>query len=249
MNKSFFRKITFYLSAPRCINCGVGLCIDESALCNTCKGRLFEEMKRDCSLCHKPLTFCSCSPEYVSNHFVKRLSKVFRYKGKSEGDPASSLIYCLKSKGRADAVRLASDLIIEAVRNVHTDLSDTIVTSVPRKRSSISKYGHDHAMLLAKRIAKELSLEYKPLLKSKSKMEQKHLTLEERMKNIDLRPRREYDLRGKKILIVDDVVTTGATLGAAASVIRSLGCKDICGAALAIAYRDKDESQITEFNK
>lgn len=236
--RSFFRKITFYLSAPRCVCCGVGLSIRELALCEKCQRELFVGRERDCSRCAKPLSECSCAPEYLTNHFVKRLSKTYRYLPTNENKPLSALIFALKNTGRADVVELCAEIMAKAIANVFEKPTELIFTNVPRRRASILHFGHDHAELLSRRLAKHFSAEYKPLLKSLTKREQKKLSHEERLKNVVLCPRKDIDLKGKRIIVIDDVVTTGASLGTAASVIRSLGAKDIGGSALAIAYRD-----------
>ena len=47
------------------------------------------------------------------------------------------------------------------------------------------------------------------------------------------------DVKGRRILLVDDIVTTGASLGNSAALIRGLHPKEIVGVALSVAYRDK----------
>ena len=58
------------------------------------------------------------------------------------------------------------------------------------------------------------------------------------MKNADFVLRKSAEGLKGKVLIVDDVVTTGASMGTAAALIRSLGIKDIRGLTLAISYPD-----------
>ena len=58
------------------------------------------------------------------------------------------------------------------------------------------------------------------------------------MKNADFRIIRDIDLTGRQVIIVDDIITSGASVSVAASLIRSLDAKNITAACLAIAYRD-----------
>ena len=46
-------------------------------------------------------------------------------------------------------------------------------------------------------------------------------------------------LVGKKVIIVDDIVTTGASMAHCATLIRALGTKNIVGAEISIAYKDE----------
>ena len=238
--RNLFRKITFYISAPRCLCCGVGLSIEDLALCERCLRELYDFGERECAICKKPLYECSCVPKHLSSHFIKRLSKSFRYLGIREEYPLPSLIYSLKNKGRIDAVELAARLMEKSIRKVHERPEEFIFTFVPRRRATLFKVGHDHAALLSKRLSEIFGGTYMPTLKSRSKREQKTLSNEERMKNVVLSPIKDIDLTGKRILIVDDVVTTGASMGTAAAVIRSLGAKEIFGAVLAVAYKDTE---------
>ncbi len=224
---------------PKCVCCKRRLAVDELAFCAECNELFFREIDRDCGICTKKLSECSCAPEYLRNHFVKKLSKVYRYSGKNTRPILSSVIYSLKEHARRDTVKFAAELLTESIRNTQQLPGDVIITNVPRRPSAILKYGHDHSALIARAVAKNLGAEYKKILKSKTKTEQKQLTRLERMQNIKVEPIRDLDLSGKSILIIDDIVTSGASLATCASVIRSLGCKRISAAALAISYRDR----------
>ena len=76
------------------------------------------------------------------------------------------------------------------------------------------------------------------MLISNAKIEQKTLDQSQRLKNADFRIVKEIDLSGKEVIIVDDIITSGASIASAAALIRSLGCKNITAAVVAIAYKD-----------
>ena len=101
------------------------------------------------------------------------------------------------------------------------------------------KYGIDHAELLAKSLAKKLSAQYYQPIISKSKKAQKKTSGEERLKNAQFKLKvRAKSLSGKTVIIVDDIVTTGSSMGACAMLLRGLGAKKIIGATISIAYKD-----------
>ncbi len=226
------------LSVPRCICCKERLNINDTVYCSSCLDTFNKSLDRQCSFCFNKLSECSCVPEYLKTHFVKNLYKVFRYTGKDDNKAASSLIYSLKEHTRRDEVKFAAQLLYSSLKNADLP-KDTIVTNVPRRAAAILNYGYDHSRKIAECLAKMLGFEYKLLLKSKAKSEQKHLTREERLKNSRMVLKKDIDLTGRCVLIVDDIVTSGASVSAAACLIRGLGCKNICAASLGIAYRDK----------
>ena len=236
---SLIDKFFFYVSVPKCVCCQERLNINDLALCPKCYAEFEKILTRNCSVCSKVLSECLCCNEYLEKHFVKSLLKIFRYNQRDENFAANSVIYSLKRDNRKDVIDFCTSLLSRAIKhNLDTD-GETIVTNVPRRRSAIIKFGMDHSAVLAKSIAKDIGAQYQPLLKSKTKKAQKNLRGEERISNIDFQVRKSLDLKNKKVIIVDDVVTSGASMGNAAALIRSLGSKNIFGVALAIAFKDK----------
>lgn len=153
--------------------------------------------------------------------------------------PLNAPIYSLKRHHRQDVIEFCASEMAESVKNAFPKAKCYIITNVPRSNSSIIKYGYDHAEMLAKEVAKKVGAEYQKLLKSDVKMEQKKLHGESRMQNAKFSVIKDVDLSGKTVLIIDDIVTSGASMGEAAMLVRGLGAKRIMGAALGIAYKDK----------
>ncbi len=242
MIKSFFGKILFYLTVPKCICCGEKLNIEEKALCKTCFAEYEESKNTTCSVCFSKLSSCKCSNKYLKSHMMPKLLKIFRYKPSSDPNeriPSNQLIYVVKRVKRRDLVDLISDELITVINN-SINTKSFIISNVPRKRSRVLKYGFDHSEEIAKAISKKLGMKYVKILKSKSKRPQKKLHGNERIKNaeFDILKRKE-SLKGKRVLLIDDIVTTGASMGASAMLIRALGAKEVVGACLAISYRDE----------
>ena len=239
--KDFFEKTLFLLGAPRCVACRERLSLHERALCENCMPDYEFAKTRLCSACFKPLCSCACSNDYLERRFVHKLIKLFRYgKVGEEGEilPANELIYNIKRDKRTDILSFLSGELAESIRP-YIKRGDYVFTSVPRQRARVIKYGFDHSRAIAEATAKLLRIEYMPLLRSKSKKAQKKTHGEERIKNAVFAPLKDIDLRGKRVIIFDDVVTTGASMGASAMQIKALGAKEIIGVCIAIAFRDK----------
>ena len=240
--KEFLEEILFLVSVPTCVGCGERLDYKEKVYCNRCKPIYNEQKARTCSRCKNSLDSCSCATFYLEKHNVKSLTKLFRYFKEEDNLVANNLIYSLKHDYRADVIDYTACEIIGCLDRCGflKNTSNTVITNVPRRKSSIRKYGYDHTRLLAKRIAKQLEIEFVCPIVSLAKKEQKRAkSREERLKNVRFDYKKNVaDLSGKTVILVDDVVTTGASMGSVAMLLRGLGAKKIVGASLSIAYKD-----------
>ena len=242
MNKPLFRKILFFLSVPKCVCCGERLDIDDYALCKKCYEQYLNNKNRNCSRCNKVLSECFCSNFFLERHSVKNISKVYRYTPGKADTPESSLIYSLKQSYRWDVFEFLSNELIASLRN-NIDVSktdDCVITNVPRRRKAIIRHGYDHSAILAKRISKKLNIPYRNLLVHRAKKAQKELKGRERLLNakIDYRQQIKDSLGGKTVILVDDIVTSGASLGTSGILLRGLKAKKVIGACVGIAYKD-----------
>ncbi len=237
--KELYRRALFYLTVPKCVGCDTKLQIDDIALCKRCMRSHTLLKERNCSRCAKTLDKCDCSNEYLKKHKIKRLVKVFRYIPEEEGTPSNNLIYNLKRNNRADVLDFLSNELAKAINNSLVDSQKYIITNVPRRKSEIKRFGYDHAAVLAKAVASLLGAEYKLFLKSKAKKAQKKMSRDERKQNAKVEPVKKLDLHGKKIILLDDIVTSGASMATAADALKALGAKEIIGAAISIAFKDE----------
>ena len=182
---------------------------------------------------------CDCSTPFLKKHYMHKLIKVFRYVPE-ESNPANMLIYKLKRQNRSDVSDFLSEQLLRSIKLSIKSFDGIIITNVPRRRSSIKKYGMDHSAILAKKLAKALGCEYRAILYSKAKKAQKkNRSREERLKNAQfdyLKSAKRLD--GARVLLVDDIVTTGASIGSASDMLHKLGAKEIIGATLSVAYKD-----------
>ena len=235
----FFEKLLFYLSVPKCAFCGEILSIEDMGLCKACKVKYDDAKKKNCSVCSNPLPKCRCTNKYLESHFIHKHVKVFRYRS-GEETPENSLIYKLKRDNRRDIVKFLSEELSDAIKNSVKIDGNVIITSVPRRKSAKIKYGIDHAEMLGVSVAKILGCSYLKTLKSKAKRAQKKAeSPEKRIENANFSTVNDsLDLTGKTVILVDDIVTTGASMGACAFHLKSIGAKKIISASVATAYKD-----------
>jgi ComF family protein len=157
-------------------------------------------------------------------------------------EPVSSLLVRLKFNGDLSCLSSIAALVREAGAKRLPPEPDFILP-VPLHRSRLRWRGFNQAILLAEtcfpfwkdRIRVDL------LQRHKKTVPQLHLTGEERRSNLRgaFSVRRPEDINGRRILLVDDVLTTGSTLRECANVLKESGAADIFAFAVARAVQDK----------
>ena len=227
-----------YLTVPTCVHCGEKLEKDAAVFCADCHSRYRNARLRNCSRCSEILSRCSCANDYLDTHLVHRLIKIIRYISSVEDLPQNRLIFSLKRENRKDVAYPCGGELADAIRKSVENYKSFVLTYVPRRSRERRKYGVDQAEILAKTIGKILDIPVVTTLRSLSKKTQKKLNAENRKKNASFASLRGVDLSGKRILLVDDIVTTGATMGSAAMQLKGIGAKEIVGVCFAIAYKD-----------
>ena len=238
--REFYKRLIHLISVPKCVCCKEKLDFDDRGLCRDCMEKYMEHKKRNCDRCSRILSACSCSSTYLSSHGVKRLIKVFKYFKREQSLASNYLIYSLKQDNREDVISFLTEEMVAALNNsIDFSKGKYIFTNVPRRRKSIINYGFDHAAVLAKSVSKAIGCEYRDLLVSKSKRSQKSVIGSERVHNavFDYKHRREISLKGYTVILVDDIVTTGASMSSCAMLLRGMGTKTVIGATLGVALK------------
>jgi predicted amidophosphoribosyltransferase len=144
-----------------------------------------------------------------------------------------ALVAGWKERGLRRLAALAADLVVETVPRPEP----AVVTFVPPDAERSASRGHHPAERLASALADRWRLELRPLLaRARPSARQRGLRLSERRRNVAgaFRPA----VRGPvRVLLVDDVYTTGATASAAASALRRGGARRVDVVTLARAVR------------
>jgi ComF family protein len=137
-------------------------------------------------------------------------------------DAARALVLALKLEGRRDA---AMPLVHAMTATVaRSGLLGEVVTWVPGRPSDIRGRGFDHAELLARLVAPRIGLRARPLLfRRRSPPDQTGLSAAQRRRNLvgafDARP------CSGRVIVVDDLITTGATARECAAALRTAGAE------------------------
>lgn len=167
--------------------------------------------------------------------------------GKTDGVP-ERFVFHLKHKGDVRAFDFAAESLSVGVRVtlLSVDASDArppIVTYAPRSRAAIRKDGFDQAARLARALSRAVQGEFCPLLRRNDSQsdecskEQKTLDTQERVKNAKrayaLRRGAADRVRGRTVILCDDLCTTGATLSRCGKLLTEAGAAAVVWATVA----------------
>lgn len=127
-----------------------------------------------------------------------------------------------------------ADQLSNLIRNQMQSTFD-LVTAVPISRERKQGRGYNQSELIARKVADQLGFPYEECLeKFRDNQEQHRLPRLERVKNVAGVYRADKNrTEGKRILLVDDIVTTGSTLCECAGILLKAGARNVSCAAVA----------------
>ena len=230
--KKFMRKLFNTIFPVKCACCQK---ISEKAdaediLCQKCREIIEETAAYDCMGCKNPPHLCSCKKaEHISE-----ISFAYFY----SGEKLKRAIYKMK---RANLYYIneffAKGMYNSLKSNVRIRMEGIdLVTDAPRMKGSINFYGYNQTKALAKLISRYAGIPYRPLLVASRShdTEQKSLSKARRGQNVKNKfaaaksiKKTGGALKGKNILLIDDVVTTGSTLSECAKIMKNMGAGNV----------------------
>nr|WP_312291029.1 ComF family protein [Clostridium chromiireducens] len=163
---------------------------------------------------------------------IKRIKNLYQDKIISYGyygGVLKELILKFKYKNNFTAGDILTELLEEYIIN-NFNYKEYIITYIPLSKKSKKVRGFNQCEYMAKRISRDLSIRsLEILIKSKETKEQKTLKKEERYENIKnaFNIKRGIKLKGCNIILIDDVITTGATINEAYKLLKKYQVNDI----------------------
>jgi len=198
--------------------------------CMLCRKFLPDKRRDICLRCSKKLpALMSDSPRRDIKN-IRLCIAPFSYRGELRKS-----LHRYKFNGLTAYGRIYAEFIAKSIDENH--ISCDIISWVPLSKKGLRKRGYDQAELIAKELAKIKGLPCERLL-VKIKDTPRQSSIKGRQARADnvsgaYRCASAEELLGKRVLLIDDIVTTGATLRECASILRGAGCNEIYAAAAA----------------
>lgn len=211
-----------------CVNCGK----ESPWLCSDCEPTALKIKTPTCPFCDKISPLGKTCPKCKPTYRLTGARSIFYYKS-----PAKELVHALKYRH----LTAAQEYITPQLALLLTELplpkaGNVIITSVPLTPERLRDRGYNQSEILAQAIAKQTKRTYMPLLKRKGDVaSQTRLTRKERLENVQ----NQFSLRSKAnvtrsyIIVIDDVITTGATLASCAAELKEAGARQVWGLTVA----------------
>jgi ComF family protein len=194
----------------------------DGTLCAPCVADLPWLPRSRCAVCAVPLTSGAvCGTCLDRPPRFDRVEAPFAYRF-----PVDALIHALKYGGRLALARTLGEALAQVVPR-----DADAIAPMPLARGRLSERGFNQALEIARIVAARTGIPLLPLACRKvvDTPPQATLPWKDRAKNVRRAFVCDADLRGKRIAVVDDVLTTGATLNELARVLRRAGAVSVAG--------------------
>lgn len=216
---------------PRCVSCG-DLVDRDFALCPRCWGQTPFVTGLVCDTCGTPLPGEDTgAPEHCDDCLARprpwsrgRAALLYR-------DKARMLVLAFKHGDRTELARPAAEWMLRAAAPIL--VPGMVVAPVPLYRWRLLSRRFNQSALLSGGVAQGAGLEHCPglLVRTRRTAVQDGMGVDARFANLQdaiaVHPRHRARLVGRPVLLVDDVMTSGATLSAAAEACRAAGARDV----------------------
>ena len=212
---SFLDQLIGAIAPHNCLNCQT----EGKLLCQQCVHTL-QIIPSRCYRCHK------LTEESRTCNRCRKISRLYRVQvGTIYEGFAKSLVWQLKYAGAQAAAKEIADLL--ATRTKVAD--NCLIAPVPTATSRVRRRGYDQAKLIGRSLAKQLGLQYLDCLARIGQTHQIGARRELRLKQLSSAYRLKSGLivADMHIILIDDVVTTGASLEAVAKCLKRAGASQV----------------------
>lgn len=237
--KSFIEYLVCMIFPNRCVFCNK-ITAPYQNICDKCKISLPRIEESACPKCGAGKENCDCS--FHKGLMIDGMAAPFYYTGE-----VKKAIERFKFNGCRQNYKGLGDEMIKTVYKRYPDIKFDIVCFVPMKNKAVKKREYNQSALLAGYVAQGIGAEYSDSLLKKlyDTDNQRNLSWIERRGNLtgafDVNDK--IDIKGKNILLCDDIRTTGATLSECAKMLFLSDAESVYCLTAALTLNDKNKTQ------
>lgn len=228
---------------PRlCCGCGHRIAEPNLVVCRPCLARISPLYEPICVRCGcpdarvlEPGKCANCPPAQI---WFARARAAAPFSGM-----AQEIVFRLKYNARPEYATVMAEAMVNLLKTPHdTPLEADIVVPVPLHSARLRHRGFNQSAEIGRRLSKELGLQFAPraLSRIKPTVTQTRLKQRARRRNVEnaFRCKRPGLVQGRRVLLVDDVYTTGSTLNECARILVGAGAASVDCIAYARAVMD-----------
>lgn len=226
---SLLQPITDFIFPPTCVHCRTVLEEDDRHLCRSC-WKAIPLLSAETGL------YQETRARLLSAGGVDELVSVYVFE---KDGPFQAIAHALKYEGFQSAGRMVGGALGEQM--IEWGVRADVILPVPLHRAKHRERGFNQAESIARGIADRTRwpVVTDVLVRTRSTKTQTKLDAAERRKNVEgafaVPEGKSEGLQNRTCIVVDDVITTGATILACARVLRSSGASSIIAASAALA--------------
>lgn len=213
-----------------CVNCGSETELITDYLCRKCELLIKINKSELCPGCGKLSSKSSYCNKCRRGQEIRGVYYASRFKS-----PVNELIHWYKYEQIKSIGDYLADLMIISIENKQLP-DNAVLTYVPLHYKKLLKRGFNQSKDLAESLSKRLDIEHADALRRvRATKSQMKLKRGERLNNLSgaFKIKNSQLIRGKNILLVDDVMTTGNTLNECAKILKFAGAKNVYGLVVA----------------
>lgn len=197
--------------------------------CPFCRRVLKNTGEKMCPQCRDKLPYVRSGRDGAGSFYSKCISPLYYTR------QVRRAVLAFKFYGKTGYAACFADLMADSIRKEGDGFD--IITWVPLSRARLRKRGYSQARLLAEAVADRLGMSAERLLdKPKDIRPQSRIINDAALRRANVNGayalRRGAEIQGKRILLIDDIMTTGATLSECAKVMLQAGAEDVICAVL-----------------
>lgn len=178
-----------------------------------------------CSKCNNALKIEAKIERYNNKSFNKHLY-IFKYEGKIR-----NLIIDYKFNDKPYLNEVFVKIILKNEKICRKIEKYDIIIPVPIHRRRKSERGYNQSELIARKLAENLRIELvtESLIKQKNTLPQSALSRQQRKENVKevYKIQNRQKIENKKVILLDDIYTTGATTQECSKILKQNGAKEI----------------------